>query len=245
MPIKGLTNRKPKFPRLGIIRKGAEKKQGKPGEDLSYFRFDAPKSTLDELKNFYGEQPSSLRVFLPHHDTSSNFPCWMEEWFQSRMSRRCDGDNQLIWFNNGAYSKEPKPCEAPSCQCKEVGRFQVILPELKRLGYFEVQTHSKWDILGLNENLEAVYQSLGSLRGVPMVLSRKEREVSIPRNGSRTKVTKYLLDIEVESSQEILDSLSNSKHQLNDVSEETVATLPQSEPESDSIQEAGREEIPF
>ena len=76
-----------------------------------------------------------------------------------------------------------------------------------------------------------------------MILSRKEREVSIPRNGSRTKVTKYLLDIEVESSQEILDSLSNSNHQLNDVS--TVSTLPQSEPESDSTQETGREEIPF
>lgn len=236
MPIKGLTNRKPKFPRLGIIRKGAEKKQGKPGEDLNYFRFDAPKSTLDEVKNLYGEQPSSLRVFLPHHDTPSNFPCWMEEWFQSKMNRRCDGDNQLIWFNNGAYSKEPKPCEGHSCQCKEVGRFQVILPELKRLGYFEVQTHSKWDILRLNENLEAVYQSLGSLRGVPMVLSRKEREVSIPRNGGRAKVTKFLLDIEVESSQEILNSFSN-----HDVSE--VATLPQSE--SDSTQETDKGEIPF
>jgi hypothetical protein len=76
-----------------------------------------------------------------------------------------------------------------------------------------------------------------------MVLSRKEREVSIPRNGGRIRVTKFLLDIEVESSQEILNSFSN--HQLNGVSEKTVATLPRSEPESNNTQEASKEEIPF
>ena len=39
MPIKGLTDRKNlRFPKIGDIRKGAEKQENRPGKDLTYFR---------------------------------------------------------------------------------------------------------------------------------------------------------------------------------------------------------------
>lgn len=73
-----------------------------------------------------------------------------------------------------------------------------MLPALKRLGYFELQTHSKWDIIGINESLEAIYQALGTLKGVPFILSRREREISIPMEEKRVRTTKSLLSIELE-----------------------------------------------
>jgi hypothetical protein len=184
MPIKGLTDRTASFPKLGTIRKGAPKTENKPGQDLDYFRFDTDNADLEgAFLQVYDQQPRELNVFLPYKTTEQNFSSWMEEWARASLLRRCDGEAQTIWLNDDkkTYSKGRKAClncDETKSGCKPSGRLHVVIPELKRLGYVEVQTHSKWDIMGITENLVAIEQATGDLRGIPFKLCRRQRSIS-------------------------------------------------------------------
>jgi hypothetical protein len=141
----------------------------------------------------------------------------MEEWKASSMVRRCDGEFQFLRLARNSYDNAPVSCMAPECNCKPVGRLTVVLPALKRLGYLEVQTHSKWDLLGLSESLQAFELSIGSLQGIPLILSRREREISSPKgDGSRMRVKKWLLHLEISPhfSALLLESWANRNVKL-------------------------------
>lgn len=216
MPIKGLTDRAASFPKLGTIRKGAPKAGNRPGQDLDYFRFDTDNADLEGVfLQAYGQQPREVNVFLPYKTTEQNFSSWMEEWAASSLVRRCDGESQMIWLNDDkrTYSKGHKTCLG--CEgktgCKPSGRLSVVIPELKRLGYVEVQTHSKWDIMGLTENLVAIEQATGDLRGIPFKLCRCLRSISTPRDNGRARADKWLLSLEVapQWSSKVLEALEN------------------------------------
>lgn len=228
MPIKGLSDRSATFPKLGTLRKGAPKETTRPGVDLSYFRFDTQdKELLSYFVSAYGAEPRVINAFLPFKTTEQNFQSWMEEWAKSSLVRRCDGEFQHIWLNEDkrSYSKGRKACLG--CEdktgCKPSGRLHIVIPELKRLGYVEVQTHSKWDIMGLTENLVAVEQATGDLRGIPFQLHRKMRSISTPRDNGRARADKWLLSIEVapQWSSKIIEALSVRA---------TTALMPQQQP---------------
>lgn len=208
MPIKGLTtNIVPSFPILGKIRKGTQKQGNKFGEDLEYFRFDAKNSELQAfLESHYTNAPNHIPVHLPYPKPEDNFPCWLEDYTTNRdLKARCDGENIVLYLNKETqqYSKKPFPCLKETgklCNCKEVGRLNVILPkvlEAGHIGYFILETHSKHDIVTINQFLGAIYQSTGNLTGIPMILSRYQREVSVPyfkdSIAKRTSATKNLV----------------------------------------------------
>lgn len=199
MAIKGLTDKQARFPKIGTIRKGSPKQEGKIGRDLTYFRFDTQDSDAAQaFVQAYGKEPREINVMLPYQQTEQVFPSWMEEWAASSLIRRCDGEQQCLYLNSDrkSYSKKPIQCAAPQCNCKPVGRLTVVIPELRRLGYVEVLTHSKFDILGLTENLVAIEQASGDLRGIPFVLSRTRRSISVPMGEKRVRQDKWLLSIE-------------------------------------------------
>ncbi|MBW4596261.1 MAG: hypothetical protein KME46_25985 [Brasilonema angustatum HA4187-MV1] len=199
MAIKGLTDKQARFPKIGTIRKGSPKHEGKMGRDLTYFRFDTQDSDAAQaFLQAYGKEPREINVMLPYQQTEQVFPSWMEEWAASSLIRRCDGEQQCLYLNSDrkSYSKKPIQCAAPQCNCKPVGRLTVVIPELRRLGYVEVLTHSKFDILGLTENLVAIEQASGDLRGIPFVLSRTRRSISVPMGEKRVRQDKWLLSIE-------------------------------------------------
>ena len=82
-----------------------------------------------------------------------------------------------------------------------MGRLSVIIPQLARLAYVTVETHSVWDIISLTENLQAAQVLRGDLRGIPFILSRREREISTPTgDGGRARRKKSLLFIEPDPS---------------------------------------------
>lgn len=202
MPIIGLTDKAARLPRLGIIHKGGKKVGNKPGSDLDYFRLESPdKEVMALWGKVYGAEPRQLSCLIPSTTTEDAFPCWLEEWNASGLLRRCDGQQQAIWLaKSNRYNNAPIPClqsnDTP-CNCKQVGRLQVVLPEINRMGYFEVQTHSKWDIMTLSSNLLAVELSLGRLSGIPFLLKREIRSVSTTIGDKKTRVNKSLLSIEV------------------------------------------------
>ena len=202
MPILGLTDRPPQFPRIGILRKGTPKQEGRNGKqtygkDLEGFRFDTDDTAAaDAFGASYGDEPKQVNIFLPYATTDENFQTWKEAWTASALQHRCDGETMHVWLDKttGKYRKDLQPC---SGGCKEVGRLLVIIPELRRMAYVQVETHSINDIVEIQQNLLALEQARGTLRGIPMVLSRRPREISTPRdNGQRARVTKWLLHVE-------------------------------------------------
>lgn len=206
MPIKGLTdNVIPRFPRLGKLRKGGEKPQtgNKPGTELAYFRFTSENPAIVQaFHEAYGAQPAMLRVYLPYPSAEMDFSTWKEAWAAGGLMHRCDGETCVIWRTpEGKYSQEPKPCPGG---CKEVGRLEVILPELITagfVGYVTLETHSLHDLMNITATLEAVQQSAqdrpNGLQGIEFVLRRKKERISTPDGkGGRVTREKWLVSIE-------------------------------------------------
>ena len=240
MPIKSLTTRQARFPLLGKIRKGGEKQENskKPGSDLDYFRIDSDIQGINEkFTAIYGKEPKQLDCLLPFPYTDQVFPCWMEEWGATGLVSRCDEERQVIYQQAGKMiATNPIPCKRQQnpdgsysgCKCKQVGRLQVVLPKLGELGYFEVETHSKWDIIGLTEQLLAFETSAGSLVGIPFLLERSLRELSYPSpNGTRKRKTFSLLSIRVHPSRasQVLEIIETKAFQQFTGSVEPIRTL--------------------
>ncbi len=208
MPIIGLTDRGASFPQIGILRKGAPKGTNAPGKDLKYFRLDTKLPDVAQaFKAVYGDEPVSVRVFLPYQTPNANLDAWREEYSASSLLHLCDGETMTIWRTpDGKYSQEHKPCPymAGTKQrtkkepgCKPVARLKVIVPELQRLAYLTVQSTSIHDIIELTGNLDAAYALRQDLRGIPFILRRAPRMISMPKeDGTRVRVEKWLLSLE-------------------------------------------------
>jgi hypothetical protein len=245
MPIKSLTTRQARFPLLGKIRKGGEKKENpkRPGtlisgDDLEYFRIDSDIQGINEkFTAIYGKEPKQLDCLLPFPYTDQVFPCWMEDWGATGLVSRCDEEKQHIYQQAGKMiATNPIPCKRQQnpdgsylgCKCKQVGRLQVVLPKLGELGYFEVETHSKWDIIGLTEQLLAIETSAGSLIGIPFLLERGSRELSYPlSDGKRGRKTFSLLSIRVHpnSASQVLQIIETKAFQQFTGNVEPIRTL--------------------
>jgi hypothetical protein len=223
MPIKSLQNATgPALPRLGKLRKGGQKPARGLGQDLTYFRFTAEDGNTEveaAFREIYGDEPAMLRVYLPYADVASNFGSWMEQWGGGeRLIHRCDGEYCVKWLgDDGRYVFDPemrlrRPCpfkDNPTDRnrCREVGRLQVILPELWEAGYVglvTLETHSINDIVHIESVLRqtserSMNQEVG-LRGIEFVLRRKPVRISRPggANGPAT-TTKWLVKIEPTS----------------------------------------------
>ena len=251
MPIKSLTTRQARFPLLGKIHKGGEKRENPKepgtfmfGADLDYFRIDSDIEGINEkFTSIYGKEPKQLDCLLPFPHTDQVFPCWMEQWSDknlktSGLMTRCDEEKQVIYQQAGKMiATNPIPCKKllqnsdgsyQECKCKQVGRLQIVLPRLGEMGYLEVETHSKWDIIGLTEQLLAIETSAGSLIGIPFLLERSLRELSYPSpNGTRKRKTFSLLSIRVHPSRasQVLQIIETKAFQQFTGSVEPVRTL--------------------
>lgn len=208
MPIKNLTtNVKPRFPSLGKLRKGEARTQedvarNRPGKDLpGTFRFTSDDPAIEAaFASAYGDRPNSLAVFLPNKGIDDNWEAWKEHWVAGGLKHRCDGETCVIWQDDqGAYHKDPKPCPG---ECKEVGRLQVLLPELLRagyVGYVTFETHSKNDIISLQACMEdAAAKGNGhGLQGIEFRLYRIEQAISTPdpKTGKRARRKKWLVKL--------------------------------------------------
>jgi hypothetical protein len=208
MGIKGLTDRAASFPQIGILRKGAPKPERGPGRDLKYFRFDTDDAAAaSAFRTVYGDEPTSVRVYLPFAGAAENFEAWQEHWTAGALQHRCDGETCVLWLQGQRYSTQAAPCPHRALskderdRCKPTGRLKVVIPELRRLAYVTVLTGSIHDIIALTEQLAALEQLRGDLRGIPLILRRTPREISMPSsNGKRTRVEKWMISIEAAPS---------------------------------------------
>lgn len=209
MPIQGLTTRAASFVELGIIRKGGAKTEAnKPGLDLDYFRFvTADQEAAAAFKEALTDKPRAIEFVLPFESLEENFEAWREAYVASGLAHRCDGVTCVAWRDtNGKIQMSEKPCPTPTDDqrknggCKQVARLKIIIPALKRFAYITVTTTSIYDIMTMYQNLLAVQLANadeGGLRGVPLILRRREKEISTPdKDGKRARRKKWLLSIE-------------------------------------------------
>jgi hypothetical protein len=200
MPIIGLTDRAATLPQIGTIRKGAAKPEtgNRPGADLKHFRFDSDDAEATAaFARAYGPEPVAIHAYLPFDSTDENFDAWKEEWVGGGLRHRCDGQMTAICLlPNGTYTTEPRPCPGG---CKQVGRLKVIVPELRRLAFVTVMTTSIHDIMNIHANLEALYNTRRSLKGIPLIVRRVPREISTPdKDGKRVRREKWLIHVEAQ-----------------------------------------------
>lgn len=90
--------------------------------------------------------------------------------------------------------------------CKQVGRLQVVMPELGKFGYLMCKTGSKNDIANIDAQLDGIISFCkdvngGRVAGVPLLLVRKPKKISVPDTsnpGERMKVTKHLIELQID-----------------------------------------------
>jgi len=209
MAIRGLTDRDsitPRFPRIGKLRKGGEKTVSGFGADLDHWRFTSrwPGAEAAFL-TAYGEAPRQINVYLPYATAEECFQSWKEAWKACGLDHRCDGEICTIWLGpDGKYHREPKPCPGG---CKEIGRLEIMIPELVDAGFVGIvtmETHSKNDLISITETLMKTAELRGDnplgLRNIRFNLRRVPEKISVPgfgmNAGQRQRVEKWLVKIE-------------------------------------------------
>ena len=210
MPIKGLTDRDsitPRFPRIGKLRKGGVKASAnKPGPELDHWRFTSDRPGAETaFEAAYGGAAASVSVYLPYPTVEENFQTWKEAWKTGGLDHRCDGETCVIWLGPDAkYHRDPQPCPGG---CKEIGRLEVIIPEMLQAGHIgtvTMETHSLNDLISVMETLTKTAELRGDnplgLRGILFNLRRVPEQISVPgfgqNAGKRQRVEKWLVKIE-------------------------------------------------
>ena len=207
MPIRGLTtNARATQVRIGKLRKGEPKTSVTcPGKDIEgAFRFTAEDDDKDIQAAFetaYGHRPEHVDAFLATPDIDEAWECWKEEWTASSLKHRCDGIKCVTWQDadleyHHVNWDEARQCytndlgqvvpleQIPDCPggCKEVGRLQLLLPEMIAAGYVgpvTLETHSKHDILSITGGLNDLQaKSNGNLAGILLRVYRVTQEIT-------------------------------------------------------------------
>jgi len=202
----------------------------------------------------YGDEPREINIRLPFNTVEENFDAWQEAYVQSGLIHRCDGEyvqyeinprtGEVLVMDGLDANGEQVKCDG-STDCKPTGRLKVIVPELRRLAFMTVLTTSVWDILNISRQLEAIrYMNGGKLQKVPLVLTRRPREISTPsgKNGKKARREKWLLGVEADP-----DWVEAQILRLPTVEEplRLPSGVPDTNGDEGEIIEAEAEELPF
>lgn len=213
MPIQGLTHQE-RMPVIGSLRKGAEKRPGRPPKDLDHFRFEGISRDIEErFREAYGDAPSIITGIIPYETVDEAWQAWMLWFVRSGLKAKCDGKTCIAWRrqNDPEIIHEPVPCfglaGGPGCECKPKGRLELMLPKLRAFGTVELHTGSRIDIERIDRVLrmaERFARERGSTaKGLPIKLSRHEEEITFSDGGKRRSTKKHLIRAELDI--ELLD----------------------------------------
>jgi hypothetical protein len=256
--IPGVTDRS-RLPRLGKVRLG-EKAQTDSGTEypkaLDHFNFkDAPE--LAEL--FPGEVSEFGPIVLPHDDeetfmVSGRFAYSRSGLFckctDGKMARRVkrekDAQGAIFLQKAGEVVKDGDfftlPCPAEMCpywkkkSCKNLARFLFMVPDVPKLGVFEIATTSINTIINVL-SMARVVKGLtnGKVTGIPFFLVLKPQEVE-PEG---KKKTVYVVDMEYRGN---IYSLANDGRKLADEGIQALA-LPAADDVPDDLYPDGGDRL--
>ena len=209
-PIIGLTGRT-RLPRLGKIHLGIKVKNEETGVEypraVDYF------VCPEEVREVYGETPRALPIILPVEDPEKFASQYYRAFNRSR-GLVCMGDgnqaDRTIDTETGTMAtaktmtitRKTITCEGSNCpdylakKCKETMFLQFILPEIKGLGIWQIDTGSINSILNINSTVEMLRQVYGRVAGIPLLLTLEPHDGRAP-DGKTKKV--WVLHLKIES----------------------------------------------
>lgn len=194
--IKGVSDQL-RLPRRGKIRLGEKKVSEKTGKEYpsALDFFNCP----DEVKEIYGGQPRRLDIMIPMEDIESFFPQYFKR-YGSSSGLVCRGNGEVATEMVEEGMKEIE-CQGQECQhyqdkeCRRVGNLQVILPKVKGLGVYQIDTSSRNSIVNLNSGLKMIRGMLGRISWIPLVLEVKMQEAHPTVKGKRIKTIVPVMSI--------------------------------------------------
>ena len=173
--IRGITDRPSRMPRVGKLRMGERSKERR-GAPIAYWHFEArddggitPESASAAFEEVYpGGQPEEIEVMFPLDDESVVFPIHYERW-TSGSKCICRGDGyKADLLNRETGELEQIECNPKTCpyyergECKHVGRMFFLLPKVKGLGVWQLDTRG-WNcfqnVLGMIDFLKGITQA--------------------------------------------------------------------------------------
>lgn len=220
VPIRSLATRLPDAGRIRIGRKVRANNGKERPDKLDRFRFTSTdKAAIDQVADIYGGIPqpwsdpkaaagqhevitdaSEIRVALPP-DPLGGTPIY-EMWSGGGCARRCDGEwcEMLTQGRDGIdLQRVPCLCDAKGeLACKLTTRLSVLLPEIRFVGVWRIDTHS-WnaahELPGMVEVIRSL-QDRGIVRGILRVEHRIQQVAGETR---RFAVPVLGLDASVEA----------------------------------------------
>lgn len=208
-PIKGLTDRPSRLPRIGKIHLGVKVKRESDGVEYpratEYFVFDPNHPQYEELKQNYGEKPAELRILIPVEDETKYASQFYRLYSRTRgLVCKGDGEEALRMIDTATgglanrdtkdVAMKPISCQGKECPdygpraCGEVMNLQFLLPEVSGFGVWQIDTGSINSIINVNSSLDLVRGVYGRVSMVPLILALEPKEVVNPDDGKKKTV---------------------------------------------------------
>jgi hypothetical protein len=220
--IKGVSDQR-RLPRLGHLRLGVKKKSQGGAEypsEVDYFVID-PKTPdekrnqelKDEFHKLYGEKPKSVTIMFPPVPPELFFAQFYKRYGSSTLVK-CKGDGELATttpeFAEGLKQVGEdergfiqveclgSECIYQNCkkpQCSRMACLQIILPELKGIGIWQINTGSYNSIVNMNSAVDWLKGLCGRYAMIPITLMRVPQDIQY--EGKKSK--HFILQIDQDS----------------------------------------------
>jgi len=197
--IKGLSEAR-RMPRLGKIHLGIKKDKKKDGTPCAPYPVEVEYFVCPpEVQAVFGERPTSLKIMLPVEETERFFPQYYKRYTTSLLQCKGDGEKAFCWAEEGGLKEIPCPCDyLKSGECKQIGIFCFLLPDVQGFGIYQITTSSKNSIIDLNSSLDMIRAIAGRTRMIPLILKREKMEIQRIEDNKPKKSTHYTLKIDLD-----------------------------------------------
>jgi len=201
MPIKNLSDAR-RMPRLGKIHLGVKKDKKKDGTPCAPYPTEVDYFVCPpEVQKVAGDKPTTLKIMIPVEETERFFPQYYKRYTTSLLQCKGDGEKAFCWADEGGLKEIPCPCDfLKSGECKQIGIFCFLMPDVQGFGIYQITTSSKNSIIDLNSGLDMIRAIAGRVRMIPLILKREKMETQRieAEGGKPKKSTHYTMKIDLD-----------------------------------------------
>jgi len=199
MPIKNLSDAR-RMPRLGKIHLGVKKDKKKDGTPCAPYPTEVDYFVCPpEVQAVFGEKPTWLKIMIPVEETERFFPQYYKRYTTSLLQCKGDGEKAFCWADEGGLKEIPCPCDyLKTGECKQIGIFCFLMPDVQGFGIYQITTSSKNSIIDLNSSLDMIRAIAGRIRMIPLILKREKMEMQRIEDGKPKKSTHYTMKIDLD-----------------------------------------------
>ena len=227
--IKGLSEAR-RMPRLGKIHLGIKKDKKRDGTPCAPYPTEVEYFVCPpEVQAVFGEKPTALKIMIPVEETERFFPQFYKRYTTSLLQCKGDGEKAFCWAEEGGLKEIPCPCDhLKSGECKKIGIFCFLMPDVQGFGIYQITTSSKNSIIDLNSSFDMIRAIAGRIRMIPLILKREKMEIQRIEEGKPKKSTHFTLKVDLDEKMTL-----RQLQQAGQTSPETILLPPPDEDKDD------------